>query len=74
MAMEQFPLYRKVARAPNAVFFGKRSVFYGFFPVDYPPNTGRRRVDPHLPYLLNYPKHEVFYDLTVYFFDVFAYI
>lgn len=74
MAMEYSPLYRKVIRAPNAVFFSKRPVFYRLFPVDYPPNTQRRRVDPHLPYLINYPKREVFYDLTVYFFDVFAYI
>lgn len=62
MAMEQSPLYRKVTRAPNAVFFGKRAVFYGFFPVDYPQNTPLRRPVPQLPYMLNYPKHAVFYD------------
>lgn len=74
MAMEQSLLYRKVIRVPNAVFFSKWPVFYRLFLVDYPLNTRRRRVDPHLPYLINYPKREVFYDLTVYFFDVFAYI
>lgn len=62
MAMEQSPLYRKVARAPNTFFFGKRAVFYGFFPVDYPQNTPLWRPVPQLPWMLNYPKHAVFYD------------
>lgn len=65
MAMEQSLLYRKVIRVPNAVFFSKWPVFYRLFLVDYPLNPRRRRVDPHLPYLLNYLKREVFYDLTV---------
>lgn len=65
MAMEQSPLYRKVARAPNAVFFGKWAFFYRLFFGRLPTKSPAPARLPYLPYLINYPKREVFYDLTV---------
>lgn len=65
MAMEQSPLYRKVARAPNAVFFQQMAGFLPSFFGRLPTKSPAPARLPYLPYLLNYLKREVFYDLTV---------